>query len=41
MGPIHFENINFRGRMSFAVGRYADALLERKTVAAAPGAKRA
>jgi TnpA family transposase len=40
MGPIHFENINFRGCMSFAVGRYADALPERKTAAAAPGAKR-
>ena len=35
MGPIHFENINFRGRMSFAVGRFADALLERKGGAAA------
>jgi TnpA family transposase len=34
MGPIHFENINFRGRMTFAVGRFADALLERKAGAA-------
>jgi TnpA family transposase len=41
MGPIHFENINFRGRMSFAVGRYADALLERKAAAAVRAANRA
>jgi TnpA family transposase len=40
MGPIHFENINFRGRMSFAVGRYADTLLERKPTARAPAASR-
>lgn len=35
MGPIHFENINFRGRMSFSVGRYADVLLEPKAGARA------
>jgi TnpA family transposase len=40
MGPIHFENINFRGRMSFAVGRYADTLLERKPTARVPAASR-
>lgn len=29
MGPVHFGNVNFRGRMAFGVDRYADALLER------------
>lgn len=29
MGPVHFSGINFRGTMDFAVGPYADTLLDR------------
>ena len=27
LGPVHFEHINFRGTFSFAVQRYAKALI--------------
>ena len=40
IGPVQFRNINFRGRLSFGIAQYADALLQKqssKGSAMAPG----
>ncbi len=38
VGPVHFRHINFRGRMSFMIEQYKDALLQQPAQRKAAGA---